>query len=216
MNFLVAFLVVILFSFKAFAEVPLDPLISLCVPYPEIKSAESIKPSSFNTTNNLARSVESGFYKAEGQKIVIYGRIMDSKCVPISAKIYIWQANKEGYVQYKTEKHQKAKWIDPNFDGTGISNSDNMGRFNFITIMPGSANKTTPHINFMVEHPQLETLHSKIYFLREGEIKIHDNLGQKVNQARITAAPGKIDAQGVVTEYFIDITFPEAVPFKEF
>lgn len=211
-----AALLAILLSFKSFAEVPVDPLISLCVPYPEIKNSH-LEPTKFNTTNNLARSSESGFYQAEGQRIVVYGRLMDANCVPVNdGKIFIWQANKEGYIQYKTEKHEHAKWIDPNFDGTGITNSDNMGRFNFITILPGSAGRTTPHINIMVEHRDLKTLHSKIYFPRDGKTRIHDDLSGKIDQARVTAAPGKMNAAGIVTEYFIDITLPEKIPYKEY
>lgn len=216
MTIIIALLLSALFSFKTFAEVPVDPMLSLCMPYPEIKDSNLV-PIEFNTTNNLARSPDSAFYQAEGQKIVVYGRLMDVDCVPINdGKIYIWQNNKDGYVQYKTKKTHHAKWIDPNFVGTGITNSDNLGRFNFITIMPGSVSKTTRHINIKVEHPQLKTFYSKIYFPKPEETKIHDNIHRKVNINQISAVPGKINEQGLVTEYFIDITLHQKVPYKEY
>ncbi|MEK6734747.1 MAG: hypothetical protein AABY27_06575, partial [Pseudomonadota bacterium] len=123
---------ILLFSFIASAKVPVDSMVSICKTYPEIKDLTSL-PGKFNTTNNLARPANDGFYEAEGERIYIYGRILDTHCVPVSdAKIYIWQANKEGYIQYKiknsNDRHHNQKWIDPNFEGTGITNSDNLGR----------------------------------------------------------------------------------------
>lgn len=204
----------IFFSSVSFATVPIDPLISLCHPYPEIKSSDPF-PKSFNTTNNLARSPESGFYKAQGQRIVIYGRLMDKNCVPINdAKIFIWQANMNGYFQYKSATKHKVKWYDPNFDGTGITNTDNLGRFNLVTILPGSASKVTPHINLKIEHPMLKDFSTKVYFPANGG-KIYDSIGKKVKLDQVSAVPGGIDKDGVA-EYFIDITLHQQVPHKEY
>lgn len=203
------------FSINAIAEVPVDPMLSLCKPYPEIKNSLEL-PSKFNTTNNLSRSINSAFYQAEGEKIVIYGRLMDVNCVPISdAKIYIWQNNKEGYIQYETKQKHKSKWIDPNFSGTGITNTDNLGRFNFISIMPGSNDNTTPHINIKIEQPQLKAFISKIYFPKDGNPSIKDKLPSNINISQITAVPARIDENGV-REYFIDITLNQKIPHREF
>lgn len=152
-------------------HVPVDTMISLCSPYPTINDPTSF-PKHFNSTNNLTRPIESGFYQAEGEIIQIYGRVMDGNCTPLNdAKIYIWQANSKGYIQYeiKTSNNRKHRqqWIDPNFAGNGITNSDNLGRFNFTTIKPGSSNQVTPHIHIMVMHPKLQTLFSKIYFIED-------------------------------------------------
>ena len=141
---------------------------------------------------------------------------MDVNCVPISdGKIYIWQNNKEGYVQYETKHKHEAKWIDPNFSGTGITNTNNLGRFNFISIMPGPHDNVTPHIHIKVEHPQLKTFISKIYFPANGHSCIDDNLPKNINKSQITAVPGKIDKNGV-SEYFIDITLDQQTPNREF
>lgn len=215
MRIIVVFLSLIL-SAKVFASVPVDPYLIKCSPYPEIKDNTSL-PAKFNPTNNLARSAENSFYKAEGQKIVIYGRLMDANCVPINdGKIFIWQANKAGYIQYETKHKHKAKWMDPNFTGTGVTNSDNLGRFNFISIMPGSIGKTTAHINFRIEHPILKNFASKIYFLREGESIINDHhVSKHLKQEKIIAVPGGVDKDGVQI-YFIDITLKQKIPYKEY
>ena len=138
MKKIISILTALLLSQAVMANVAVDGMVSICNPYPEINDPTSL-PMNFNTTNNLARPIDSGFYEAEGEKITIYGRVMDSNCTPLSdAKIYIWQANKQGYVQYpiKTPHNRPhhQQWLDPNFSGTGMTNSDNLGRFNFITI----------------------------------------------------------------------------------
>lgn len=200
----------------AVAEVPVDQMVALCSPYPEIKTAD--KPLEFNSTNNLARPKDSAFYKAEGEIITIYGRLMGSDCVPINdGKIYIWQNNSKGYAQYKSKSGIKAKWIDPNFTGTGIINSDNLGRFSFITVKPGTANKNTPYINIEIEHPKLKTFASKIYFPLEGKT-IYDNgkISDDAKIAKISAVPGAKDINGKVTTYYIDITLSQKIAYKEF
>lgn len=201
---------------NAVAAVPVDQMVALCSPYPAISTTN--KPSEFNGTNNLARPKESAFYKAEGDVITIYGRLMGSDCVPINdGKIYIWQNNSKGYAQYPTKPAVKAKWIDPNFTGTGIINSDNLGRFNFITVKPGSSSKTTPYINIEIEHPKLKTFSSKIYFPLDGGY-IYDNgtIKDQAKIAKISAVPGQQDINGKITTYFIDITLNQKISGKEY
>jgi protocatechuate 3,4-dioxygenase, beta subunit len=207
------FLVSLFISCTVLAEVSVDGMVSECSPYPVLKSNLPV-PLKFKTTNNLSIADKSGFYDAEGKKITIYGRIMDSNCVPIGdAKIYIWQVNKAGYVQYNSDGASKPKWMDPNFNGTGITNSDNMGRFNFVTIMPGSLHKNTAFINVKVEHPKLKTLYSKIYFPKVLGEKIRgDNVPGKDNALKASAIP----AVDELNTYYIDITMHQDVPYKEY
>ena len=212
------FLLLSLFlSYHSMAAVPVDQMVAICKPYPEIKSSAPI-PKNFYRNNNLSRPANSAFYQADGEKIVIYGRLMDSNCVPISdGHIYIWQSNKNGYYQYSTKASYKPKWIDPNFTGTGSTNSDNLGRFNFITIKPGSRGKVTPHINFKIEHSKLKTLSSKIYFPSSESDYIHDSVVIKKQDkiARVSAVLGEKDSTGVTT-YFIDITLNQVIEGKEY
>jgi protocatechuate 3,4-dioxygenase beta subunit len=149
---------------------------------------------------------------------------MDSNCTPLNdAKIYIWQANKNGYVQYEVKhslgRHHHQQWVDPNFTGTGVTNSDNLGRFNFTTIMPGSANKITPHIHIMVMHPKIKTLNSKIYFPKAGDSVIIDTdsddkvftIKEKKIIAQISALASK-----ETDVYTVDITMSEGLKNKRY
>jgi protocatechuate 3,4-dioxygenase beta subunit len=215
MSKLVLIILTLLVPNYIMASVPVDGMVSQCSPYPVISNRAQM-PLKFNTTNNLTVDV-SGFYNAEGQKITIYGRVMDAACVPISdAKIYIWQVNKSGYVQYQTQAKgaSKPKWVDPNFNGTGISNSDNMGRFNFTTIMPGSYSHYTPHINIMIEHPTLKTLYSKVYFPREVGEKIKD--AHSINNTKIATQVSAVLATDNENTYFIDVTIRQSLPHREY
>lgn len=202
----------LLISHAVFAQVPVDGVVAICTPYPSIM--DYAKPTSFKTSNNLQLADASGFYQAEGEKITIYGRIMDADCVPVGdAKIYIWQANSMGYLQYPRNNAKKPKWFDPNFIGTGISNSDNMGRFDFISIMPGSYANSTPHINISIVHPDFKTLSSKIYFpSRVGErILDAQPILNSIKAAQVSALPLK--EPGV---YVIDITLKGLLKNKQY
>lgn len=205
------------------SKVPIDSVVSMCTPYP-INEDKTSYPQEFNRTNNLARSSDNGFYEAEGERIIIYGRVLDRNCVPVSeAKLYLWQANKMGYVQYEIKnpndfsRHQK--WIDPNFNGTGVTNTDNLGRFQFITIKPGSFTKVTPHIHFVVEHKTLKNLSSKFYFIKEGAKIIYDT---DEDDKVFTIKDRKIIDQMTAVKsddknaYMIDITLDDEIIGKRY
>jgi protocatechuate 3,4-dioxygenase beta subunit len=223
MNKYIFILATILISSICNAKVDIDSMVSICSPYPEINDPTSF-PKEFNKTNNLARPMDSGFYQAAGEIITVVGRVMDSNCVPVNdAKIYIWQANKAGYVQYpiKTPNDRKhhQKWIDPNFTGTGITNSDNLGRFSFTTVKPGSFTKVTPHIHIKLEHPKLKTLSSKFYFIKEKAARIIDTdpednvffIKDRKAIDQVTAVAGKKPHV-----YTIDITLDGELEEKRF
>lgn len=140
------------------ASVPVDDMISKCTITPTFKVLNH-QPGKFSTTNNLRKSPGS-FETSSGKKIVIFGRIMDKNCVPISdATIKIWQTDSQG--NYIWLKHSSE---NNNFVGSGIMNSDNMGRFYFLSVMPGKFKSEDPHINFLIEHPNLGMIKTKLYF----------------------------------------------------
>ncbi len=72
-----------------------------------------------------------------GQRIVVYGRVLDGDGRPIpDSLIEIWQANAGG--RYR---HTGDRWpspLDPNFDGVGRTLTDADGRYEFVTIKPGA------------------------------------------------------------------------------
>ena len=125
------------------------------------------EPAIFESTNNLLRKTgESEIYC--GEKIIVYGRVVDQNCVPISdAIIHAWQVNCDGKYLYKPLKTLVDKdLIDINtkdtFTGNGTATTNNKGEFHFVTIYPSSAHDKAPHINVRVNHYRLGSLQTML------------------------------------------------------
>jgi protocatechuate 3,4-dioxygenase beta subunit len=130
-----------------------DNVIAACSITPEIYVRHEA-PASFAKSNSLVRKPES-LQSAEGRVVVIEGRVLDSKCLPVAgAVIKIWQLNSKGYDNGDhSAKTDKLRRYDAGFVGTGTTTTDNLGNYRFLTIIPGVANsKSSPNVKFMVEH----------------------------------------------------------------
>ena len=95
--------------------------------------------------------------------LFLQGNISDSFGTPISgAVIEIWQTNAAG--KYHTLLDSSSEYIDKYFNMSGRTVSDNLGNYNFITIMPGSNIGRAPHINMNIYHQRFGKLETEIYF----------------------------------------------------
>jgi protocatechuate 3,4-dioxygenase beta subunit len=102
--------------------------------------------------HNFAQAGES----AIGQRLIVYGRVLDENARPVpDALIEVWQANAGGRYRHKNEGYVAP--LDPNFAGCGRTLSDENGHYVFRTIMPGpypwpnGGNDWRPaHIHFSV------------------------------------------------------------------
>lgn len=110
--------------------------------------------------------------KAEGERIVIEGRVFDGAGEPVpDCMIEIWQANANGRYDHPEDRQDKA--IDINFRGFGRGKTDPEGRFHFRTVKPGPVpgrgnSLQAPHILVQVfARGLLKQLVTRIYF--EGE-----------------------------------------------
>jgi len=118
---------------------------------------EGIVPS-----NKLALPAGKSIY-ASGELVYISGRVLDAKCVPVSdAIVDIWQADPEGHYVHSTlgERLSPA----PAFAGSGRATTDNLGRFNFVTVFPGSVGTRAPFIHVHVVHKDFPTLDTEMFF----------------------------------------------------
>ncbi len=116
--------------------------------------------------NNLVmptgKSVE-----AEGQRVVIYGQLLDRNCVPVSdAQLELWQVDPFGKWMLAT----RADLATPNpvFAGAGRTSTDNDGRFHFITLFPAAAGKRAPHFNVRISMRDQKPLSTVLYFADDG------------------------------------------------
>lgn len=73
---------------------------------------------------------------AQGQRIVVSGRVLDENARPVPhTLVEIWQANAAGRYMHRWDQHNAP--LDPNFAGRGYAVTDELGRYRFITIKPG-------------------------------------------------------------------------------
>ncbi len=129
---------------------------------PRFFAADLSIPEKFANSNNLAKKSGS-FYRAFGEIIYLQGTITDSFGVPINnVAIEIWQANSSG--KYHSLLEADSEFIDKNFEMSGKTISNNLGNYQFITIMPGTSTNRAPHINMNIYHPQFGKLETEIYF----------------------------------------------------
>jgi len=125
-------------------------------------SADLSAPETFFSSNNLIKKTGS-FYRGFGEVIFFRGIITDSFGVPINnAIVEIWQANSAG--KYHSLLESNSEYIDPYFNMSGKAITNNVGEYNFITIMPGSKVGRAPHININVYHPKFGKLEAESYF----------------------------------------------------
>lgn len=105
--------------------------------------------------NDLTR-IAPGRPRAQGEVILVAGRITDQRARPIRhTMLEIWNANKFGkYVHHDDHSDHKP---DPNFLGIGRTVTDADGNYSFLTIKPGSylarpdINRWRPsHIHFSI------------------------------------------------------------------
>jgi len=134
---------------------------------PPMLFAEEGAPKKFNPNNNLARKVGS-YYFAKGEPLIIEGIVTDINDIPMEGvKINIWQANAGGYYQSKITDEQDPNF-DLNFTETGTYITDTLGRFMFLTTMPGKIQTKDifhcPHINFLLSKNEQILLNTMLFF----------------------------------------------------
>lgn len=127
------------------------------------------EPEIFEPSNNLLRRNGKNPIFC-GKKIIIKGRVVDNKCVPVSdAKVYLWQVGCDGKYPYKplrTKVNMSKFNLSKNastFQGSGVATTNNKGEFTFITIYPTKSDSKSPYINFRVSHRDLGILQIKFF-----------------------------------------------------
>ena len=121
--------------------------------------------------NNLIVNYTQGAASAVGERIRVYGRVMDEtgRGVP-QTLVEIWQANAGG--RYRHVKDTYFAPLDDSFGGCGRTLTDDDGRYEFMTIKPGAypwpnrANDWRPaHVHFSIfGHAFGQRLISQMYF----------------------------------------------------
>jgi len=88
---------------------------------------------------------------ALGKVIEVSGRVLDMRGAPIAgSRVELWQANAAGRYAHAGDTGSGA--IDPNFQGYGLIRTDRLGRYRYLTIMPGAysdgdSSPRPPHVH---------------------------------------------------------------------
>lgn len=135
-----------------------------CTPTPGIKNIMHYPGRSLIvSSNNLALPEGKSVY-AGGQRLFIFGRVLDKDCVPVpDAIVEIWQTNTDGVYTLPLMMELMSPY--PYFTGSGRAITDNLGQFSFITLFPGPENeKRAPHIKIHVTLHDFPVLDTEMYF----------------------------------------------------
>lgn len=139
----------------------------LCEPTPYQRTSNYPGSTRIITSNKLAKPTGKSQF-AEGQLIMIQGKLRDSKCVPLrNARIEIWQTNPSGYYRYASPAQLATPF--PTFAGNGVAYSDNEGNYSFMTMFPGSNGKKAPHVNFRITSDYTRPMDTTMFF--EGDAR---------------------------------------------
>jgi len=87
--------------------------------------------------NDLIRNFSQDGTHAIGQRLIVYGQVLDENARPQpGVLVEFWQANAGGRYRHRKEGYQAA--IDPNFGGCGRALTDDNGFYTFRTVKPGA------------------------------------------------------------------------------
>ncbi len=112
--------------------------------------------------------VKGSSKKASGEIVYIKGQVLDQFCKPVkNALVEIWQACESG--KYNHPNDPNPAKLDRNFQYWGKALSDDLGRYSFRTIIPGSYPATNtwnrpPHVHFKISQRGYEILTTQMYF----------------------------------------------------
>ena len=153
---------------------PKDPILIDCKPTPVATNESYPGEAKIMQSSKLARPAGKTEF-ALGQLVYLSGRVLDENCVPVAgAVVDIWQTDSRGRYRYP----DKGSLVNPYpvFAGSGRAVTDNLGRYSFITIYPGSYRTfiskpepghyvvNAPHVHFYITHDDFKPLLTKMYF----------------------------------------------------
>lgn len=133
--------------------------------------------------------------RAQGEPILIRGRVTDDRCRPLpAARLEIWQANTFG--RYADERDHSGRPLDPGFQGSALLRAGGDARYSILSVKPGSYRGTTdmraPHVHFRISAAGCHDDIVQMYFAGEALNATDENLAllAPAEQRRVIITPG--------------------------
>jgi protocatechuate 3,4-dioxygenase alpha subunit len=132
----------------------------------------------------------------------VFGHVSDGEGAPvIDSMIEIWQANAAGRYAHPEDVRDDVP-LENGFDGFGRTCTDDEGRYEFVTVKPGSVpgpsgQAQAPHIDVSVfARGLLKRLVTRIYFPDEVEANESDPVLSSIDDPEVRAALVAIEEDG--------------------
>jgi len=136
-----------------------------CSPSTSIKHFDYPGAGAIVTTNNLILPTGKAL-EADGQKLIITGRVVDRNCMPVpEAMVELWQASPFGKWQLASGQDLAASRAV--FAGAGRTYTNMDGYFSFITAFPAPSRYATPNVNIRVKAEGLPTYSTALFFAED-------------------------------------------------
>jgi protocatechuate 3,4-dioxygenase beta subunit len=133
-----------------------------CAPSTTVAAQHYPGAEAIPTTNNLLQPAGKAV-AATGQKIVIRGRVVDTRCAPVgNAIVELWQNSPTG--RWLLAGQDDLVSAGPVFAGAGRTYTDNEGNFSFITAFPAPLGGHAPFVNVKVLGRGIPTVTTALYF----------------------------------------------------
>jgi len=116
-------------------------------------------------------ALEGAAAAPKGQVVLVRGQLITAGCLPIvGASVQLWQADADGHYNHENERSSVgADDLDPNFGYWGSTLTDDEGRFQVRTVVPGAYPAggkwwRPPHLHWRLQAEGLPEVITQSYF----------------------------------------------------
>lgn len=185
-----------------------------CTPTKRVATSNYPGKARIPTTNNLLQPTGKA-EPADGQRLILMGRVVDSRCIPIpEANVELWQNNPYG--RWLLAGQVDIARASPAFAGAGRTYTGMDGRFTFITAFPGPIGKRAPYLSLRVDARNQGSISTALFFngdVRNDKDYTYKRLSDAVRSS--TTIQMRQDSSGDLIGT-IDIVLPGKTKYKTY